>query len=125
MMRDTSMLIATLIRYTDPWQPATSSFYEVGAARRGPSHSDGMRPGLLETLDDRTELCRRMGELSERERRVLFLWYVRQLSAQEIAKELRISRRQCFRIRSAALRALQGETVDPEPEGADADETAA
>jgi len=114
MMRDTSVLIATLIRYTDPWQPATSSFYQVGAARRGPSQTDGIRPGLLETLDDRTELCRRMAELSERERRVLFLWYVRQLSAQEIAKELRISRRQCFRIRSAALRALEGDADEAE-----------
>jgi DNA-directed RNA polymerase specialized sigma subunit len=66
-----------------------------------------------------------MGELSDRERCVLFLWYVRQLSAQEIAKELRISRRQCFRIRSAALRALQGDTVEPERDGVGADETAA
>ncbi len=111
-MRDNSALIATLIRYTDHWQPATASFYQVGAARRSPSHSDGIRPGLLETLDDRAELCRRMAELTERERHVLFLWYVRQLSALEIAKELLISRRQCFRIRSAALRALAGDDVD-------------
>jgi DNA-directed RNA polymerase specialized sigma24 family protein len=120
-MRDSSALIATLIRYTDAWQPSTASFYQVGAARRGPSHSDGIRPGLLETLDDRTELCRRMGELTERERHVLFLWYVRQLSAIEIAKELRISRRQCFRIRSAALRRLEGD----EPDAADEPQTAA
>jgi DNA-directed RNA polymerase specialized sigma24 family protein len=115
------MLIATLIRYTDPWQPTTSSFYQVGAARRGPSQSDGIRPGVVETLDDRTDLCRRMATLSDRERQVLFLWYVRQLSALEIAKELRISRRQCFRIRSAALRALEGDGVtdaDGEPQTA-------
>ena len=117
-MGDVRALVATLIRYTDAWQPTTASVYQVGAARRGPSSSDGLRPELLGTLEDRAELCRRMTTLSDRERQVLFLWYVRQLAVVDIAKELRISRRQCFRIRSAALRALQppdqGDAGDPE-----------
>jgi DNA-directed RNA polymerase specialized sigma subunit len=117
---DVRALIATLIRYTDWWQPTTASVYQVGAARRDPSASDGLRPGLLETIDDRAELCRRMATLSDRERHVLFLWYVRQLAVPDIAKELRISRRQCFRIRSSALRTLRGESEEPEdgPEAA-------
>jgi DNA-directed RNA polymerase specialized sigma subunit len=99
-------VIWALLTYTDWWQPATGSILQVGAARRDSSAGDGIRPGLLETLDGRTELCRRMAFLSERERHVLFLWYVRQLAAHEIARELHISRRQCFRIRSKAVQAL-------------------
>lgn len=103
-------VIRALLTYTDWWQPATGSIVEVGAARRDSSYGDGLRVGLLDTLDGRTELRRRMSFLSERDRHVLFLWYVGQLAAHEIARELRISRRQCFRIRSKAVQALTDET---------------
>jgi DNA-directed RNA polymerase specialized sigma24 family protein len=99
-------VIRGLITYTDWWQPATASVFEVGAARRSSNGSDGIRPGLLETLDERSELIRRMALLSDRERRVLFLWYLRQLEVAEIAREIRVSRRTCFRIRSRAVQAL-------------------
>lgn len=112
MFASTNDVIRALLTYTDWWQPATGSIIEVGAARRDSSAGDGIRPGLLETLDGRTELCRRMMLLSDRERHVLFLWYVRQLPAHEIAREVRISRRQCFRIRSKAVQALTDETED-------------
>ena len=99
-------VIRALVRYTDWWQPGTSSVIQVGAARRNGSISDGIPLGLLGTLDERSELCRRMLQLSESERRVLFLWYVRQLGVEDIAHELRISRRQCFRRRASAIRKI-------------------
>jgi DNA-directed RNA polymerase specialized sigma subunit len=99
-------VIWALLTYMDWWQPATASVIEVGAARRDSTASDGIRAGLLETLDGRTELCRRMERLDERERHVLFLWYIRQLAVHEIARELHMSRRQCFRLRSKAVEAL-------------------
>jgi DNA-directed RNA polymerase specialized sigma24 family protein len=99
-------VIRALIRYTDWWQPGTSSIIEVGAARRNASPSEGIPLGLLGTLDERTELCRRMQLVSESERSLLFLWYLRQLSVEEIAEELRISRRQCFRRRARAIRRI-------------------
>ena len=79
---------------------------QIGGARRSRSVPEGIPLGLLGTLDERSELCRRMLQLSEAERRVLFLWYVRQLGADEIARELRISRRQCFRRRASAIRKI-------------------
>jgi DNA-directed RNA polymerase specialized sigma24 family protein len=99
-------VITALLRYTDWWQPGTTSVIQVGAARRSGSISDGIPLGLLGTLDERTELCRRMQQVSEAERRVLVLWYVRQLAVEEIARELRISRRQCFRRRASAIRKI-------------------
>jgi DNA-directed RNA polymerase specialized sigma24 family protein len=95
-----------LLTYSDWWQPATASVFPVGSARRSGRASDGLHPGLLETLDERTELCRRMSTLAERDRRLLFLWYVSQLEAGEIARALRISRRQLFRLRARAIRKI-------------------
>ena len=44
--------------------------------------------------------------LSERDRSLLFLWYVKQDAVEDVARILRISRRQCFRIRTSALRTV-------------------
>ncbi|HXF56621.1 MAG TPA: sigma factor-like helix-turn-helix DNA-binding protein [Actinomycetota bacterium] len=98
-------IVQALLRYTDWWQPFTTSVLEVAAARKGYA-GDGIRPGLLETLDERTELQRRMQRIGERDRHILFLWYVKQLEVREIARILGISRRQCFRIRARAIRQL-------------------
>ena len=99
-------VVRALLTYTDWWQPVTASVYQVGAARRSSSHSDGIPAGLLSSLDLRTELCVRMSQLSDRDRRLLFLWYVEQLTVEEIAKDLHISRRQCFRRRAHAIREI-------------------
>ena len=99
-------VIRALVTYTDWWQPGSTSVMQVGPARRTQGTHDGMPPGLLDRLDERVELCRRMQSVDERDRWLLFLWYVRQLSVEDIACVLRISRRQCFRRRSGAIRKL-------------------
>jgi DNA-directed RNA polymerase specialized sigma24 family protein len=99
-------VIRSLLRYTDWWQPTSTSILLVGAARRSTSVSDGFRAGLLETLDERTELMRRMQTLDDRHRSVLFLWYIKQLPVRDIAKAVKVSRRQCFRLRSKAVRMI-------------------
>lgn len=95
-----------LLTYTDWWQPATSSVIQVGPARRRMATTDGLPSGLLDHLDEREELRRRMQHVTAVDREVLFLWYVRQLAAGDIARELRISRRQCFRRRASAIRKI-------------------
>ena len=104
-------VIRGLITYTDWWQPITSSIYRVGPRRT--AAGDGIHPGLLDSLGDRAELCRRMEQLSERDRHLLFLWYVKQDPVEDISRTLRISRRQCFRARSKAIRTL-AEPDEPE-----------
>lgn len=96
-------VIHCLITYTDWWQPSTSSILQVGAGRR---ESDGLREGLLDTLDERTELRRRVWQLDERDRQVLFLWFVRQLTVKEIAASVGMSRRHCARRKAAAVQAI-------------------
>jgi len=95
-----------LLTYTDWWQPSTSSVLQVGGARRSSAISDGVRSGLLDRLDERAELRRRMQLLHESDRRLLYLWYVVQLPAREIAMALGISRRQCFRRRASAIKCI-------------------
>ena len=95
-----------LTTYTDWWQPPTGSMLQVGSARRGSGNGYGFRAGVLDTLDDRTELCRRIAELTEGDRRLLVLWYVQQAPTEEIARQIGLSRRQCFRRRARAMRRL-------------------
>jgi hypothetical protein len=99
-------VIRGLVTYTDWWQPATSSVLQVGPARRLQGYTDGIPAGLLGSLDERAELCRRMQHIADRDRLLLFLWYVRQLPVDEIVPIAKISRRQCFRRRAAAIRAI-------------------
>ena len=105
MLASSEQVVWALITYTDWWQPTTSSVYRVGS-RRGTFASDGIRAGLLDTLVVRDELCRRMRLVAEKDRRLLYLWYLRQLPAHEVARELKISRRQCFRRRGAVIRRI-------------------
>lgn len=99
-------VVRCLITYTDWCQPTSSSIFSVGAARRSGHMSDGLRPGVLDTLDERTELARRCTYLDEQDLLVLFLWYVRQLPAADIAREAGMSRRQCYRRRSNAIQTI-------------------
>jgi DNA-directed RNA polymerase specialized sigma24 family protein len=106
MLESPRQVVWSLLTYTDWWQPATSSVLQVGAARRKSQFPEGIPAGLLETLDVRAELCRRVSLLEDRDRQVLYLWYVVQLPAEDIAKTVRISRRQCFRRRARAIRKI-------------------
>ena len=107
MFPTTREVIRALITFTDWWQPATSSIMQVGAAKRSSGFSDGIRDGLIDTIDERAELARRVRvDLDDLDRQILFLWYVRELPAHEIARAVKVSRRTCFRRRSAALRQL-------------------
>lgn len=105
MLASPSEVVWALVTYTDWWQPNTASVYQI--ANRAPSFAaDGMPGHLLDSLPVRDELCRRMRFVDEADRFLLYLWYVRQLSANRIARELSISRRQCFRRRAAAIRRI-------------------
>jgi hypothetical protein len=99
-------VIRGLVRYTDWWQPSTTSVLQVGPARRAQGYTDGIPPGLLGSLDERAELCSRMQQVAARDRLLLFLWYVQQLPVDEIAPIVKISRRQCFRRRAAAIKEI-------------------
>ena len=114
MFPSTRDVVRALITYTDWWQPPTGSVLQVGAARRGSGYSDGIRDGLLDTIGERTELAYRVRErLDDLDRQILLLWYVRELPAHEIARAVKVSRRTCFRRRSAALRRL----IDDDAQG--------
>jgi DNA-directed RNA polymerase specialized sigma subunit len=99
-------VVRCLVTYTDWWQPSTTSILQVGAARRSKEITEGLHPGLIETLEERTELCRRVFTLAERDRKILFLWYVKQLHVDDVADSVGLSRRQCFRRRTAALESI-------------------
>jgi hypothetical protein len=99
-------VIRCLVTYNDWWQPSSGSILLVGGARRDKTLRDGLNPGIVETLDERTELSRRMQHLNEDDRQLLFLWYVRQEHVDHIADSLGISRRQCFRRKARSIKTI-------------------
>jgi DNA-directed RNA polymerase specialized sigma subunit len=99
-------VVRCLITYTDWWQPASGSILLVGGARRDKNLRDGLNPGVVETLEERVELSRRMQSLSEGNRHLLFLYYVKQLHVDEVARVLGVSRRQCFRRKAKSIQSI-------------------
>ena len=110
-------VISMLRRYRDVFDPRTTSLLLV--SRQGFDPSEGpFRAGFLSRLDEREELRRRMADrLAERQRKLLFLWYVVELRPCDVARTIRVSRVHCYRLRNDALAALcDGEA----PSGRDA-----
>lgn len=106
MLTSTGDVIRCLVTYTDWWQPSTASVLLVGGARRSSGVGDGLHPGVIETLDERSELCRRVFFLEDRDRRILFLWYVAQLGVSDVARAIGVSQRQCQRLRARAVQRI-------------------
>lgn len=106
LLTSTSEVIRCLVTYTDWWQPASSSILQVGAVRRSSGYGGGLHPGILDTLDERSELCRRVLHLDDRDRRVLFLWYVAQVGPSEVARATGVSQRQSHRLRARAVQRI-------------------
>ena len=95
-----------LRRYREVFDPRTTSLLLV--SRQGFDPSQGpFRAGFVSRLDEREELRRRMADrLAERERKLLFFWYVLELRPAEVARTIRVSRVHCYRLRKDALSAL-------------------
>jgi DNA-directed RNA polymerase specialized sigma subunit len=106
-------VIRCLVTYPDWWQPSSGSILLVGGARRDKNLRDGLNPGVVETLEERAELSRRMQLIAENDRHLLFLWYVRQLHVDDVSRALGISRRQCFRRKAKSVKTIieLGETA--------------
>jgi DNA-directed RNA polymerase specialized sigma subunit len=99
-------VVRCLITYPDWWQPSSASVLLVGGARRDKNLKDGLNPGLVETLEERAELSRRMQSLGEPDRNLLFLWYVKQLHVDDVSRILGVSRRQCFRRKAKSIKTI-------------------
>ena len=99
-------VVRCLITYPDWWQPSSASVLLVGGARRDKNLRDGLNPGLVETLDERTELSKRMQSLGEADRNLLFLWYVKQLHVDDVSRIIGVSRRQCFRRKAKSIKSI-------------------
>jgi len=98
-----------LRRYREVFDPKTTSVLLV--SRQGFDPSQGpFRAGFLSRLDEREELRRRMADrLAERERKLLFLWYVVELRPGDVARTIRVSR--CTATGSATMPSLRSVTA--------------
>ena len=94
-----------LTHYSDPLQPRSGSVSVVPSTKpsgdRFPFH-----PALLDGLEERTELRRRMAWLGAEEAVVLFRWYIEGARPEAIARDLGRSVRHVYRYRIAAIERL-------------------
>jgi hypothetical protein len=95
-----------LSRYTDCLQPRTGSV--TALCRGGGSGGSGspFHPALLDDLEEREELRRRIAWLSDEEALVVFRWYVEGAKPEVIAAGLGRSPRHVYRRRSSAVAAI-------------------
>ncbi len=95
-----------LSRYTDCLQPRTGSV--TALCRGGGSDGSGspFHPALLDDLEEREELRRRIAWLSDEEGVVLFRWYIEGAKPEAIAAGLGRSPRHVYRRRSSAVAAI-------------------
>jgi RNA polymerase sigma-B factor len=90
-----------------------SQSYELGTEAPGSSEP-------LDAVEDRVFLSEAFRGLGEEERRILYLRFVRDLEAGDVARELGMSSRQLSRRTQAALQKLRGELERTSPAGEDA-----
>jgi DNA-directed RNA polymerase specialized sigma24 family protein len=112
-----------LVRYTDYLQPRTSSVTALGGGK-GSGPGDPFHPALLEGLEERSELARRMAWLDREEAVVLFRWYVEGAKPTVIAAGLGRSLRHVYRRRSSGIEAIVALGRSETFEDADVDEFA-
>lgn len=103
-------IVRALTRYGDELSPRTGSVLYVVGSR---SRAEAFHPGVVSGLEERDDLRKVLQSLPERERELLFRWYVLGWPASRIAAALGISRVHCYRLRDRALRTIAGEATTP------------
>lgn len=109
MLKTVEEVIAALKRYREAFDPKTTSIIMCRKDGFDPL-VEPFRAGFLSRIEEREELQRRMRmALTERERTLLWLWYIVDAPVGRIAREVDISRRHCYRLRDKALSSLVNE----------------
>ena len=93
-------------------EPSCSHESTVAPTRRGSSRATSATPASIFKIEERSAVSRRFRSLAPRERLVLFRSFVQEVPAAEIASELGISTRYCYKLRNRALDRLTSETLD-------------
>lgn len=99
-----SQIVRALERVGDYSAPKSTSLMVLSGG--SDPHADPFRSGFLSTMDERHEVIRRLRLLDSRAQQLLLLWHVANHPVTEIAKQLKMSRVHCYRVRKQALEAM-------------------
>lgn len=100
----TADIAAALGRVRDSYDPRTTSVLAV--PRDGGGVSEPFHARFLDELDERRELERLLDLLPEKERTLLILWFTIGKPVAHIARQLRISRVHCYRLKAKAFETM-------------------
>ena len=110
MFETTAGITAALRRARDSYDPRTTSLLAV--PRGDGVATEPFHPRFLEDLDERRELERLLGLLPDKERALLVLWFTIGKPVTQIARQLRISRVHCYRLKAKAFETMLGALHD-------------
>lgn len=91
--------------FADPYQPRTGSITTIPSGRPGGDRFP-FQGALLDRLEERAELKARVAWLDREAQLVIARWYLQGERPEAIARELRCSVRQVYRLRTRALEAI-------------------
>ena len=101
LFRGRSEVVRALSRMYDRVETKSGSIVFVGRSTKRGGSPPGY--GLLNDVEERARLVRGLQVLPERDRLLLFLWYVEEWPVVRIAEYLKLSRVHCYRLRDRAL----------------------
>ncbi len=113
MFQSAGHVVRALKAFRDHYDPKSSSVM-VAMNRTTDVDADPFRRGFLDSLDLRSELLGRLSSLDERERAVLMLWYLEDMSVPQICERMNLSRSHCYRLRDRAVAMMLDEVNDLE-----------
>jgi len=113
MFQSAGQVVRALKAFSDYYDPRSSSVM-VATNRTTDVDADPFRRGFLDSLDLRSELLGRLSSLDERERAVLMLWYLEDLSVPQICERMNLSRSHCYRLRDRAVGMMLDQVEDLE-----------
>lgn len=102
MFESVGQVVRSLKAFRDYYDPKSSSVM-IASSRTTDVDADPFRRGFLDTLDLRSQLLGRLSSLDERERAVLMLWYLEDLTVPQICERMNLSRSHCYRLRDRAI----------------------
>jgi DNA-directed RNA polymerase specialized sigma24 family protein len=103
-MLDTFESVERALRhYSDALQASSSSIMTCSSSGSSGADRFPFHPALLDSLEERTELRRRMVWLEPEEREVLVGWYVSGLGPHAVASAMGRSVRHVYRLRRSAI----------------------
>ncbi len=99
-------IIKLLQILNDYYHIRSNSIVTIGSSRKNFHQYSPFRKGFLSSIDERTEIIKRLNRLEGRKKYILLRYYTFSKPISEISNQLKISQRHFYRLKKDALNQL-------------------